>query len=123
MKIATYNIWNSESGMPYRENHIIDEILKVKADIICLQEVSGKAMVESIAEKAGYEYYFFDHYENDEEGLCILSKIPFAECDSWLHKANAIYASFEWNDKTIAVINLHLPWDSVAERSGKLQIS
>lgn len=120
MKIATYNIWNSENGMPYRENHIIDEILKVKADIICLQEVSGKVMAENIAGKAGYEYCFFDHYENEEEGLCILSKVPFKECDSWLHKTNAIYASFESNDKTVGIVNLHLPWDSVAEREREM---
>lgn len=25
MKIATYNIWNSENGMPYRSEYIVDE--------------------------------------------------------------------------------------------------
>ena len=26
MKIATYNIWNSENGMPHRSKYIVDEI-------------------------------------------------------------------------------------------------
>lgn len=120
MKIAAYNIWNSESGMPYRLQYIIDEILNISADILCLQEVSGKAVVENIAGKAGYKYCFFDHYENEEEGLCILSKVPFEESASWINKANAIYTSFKWNDKTVGVVNLHLPWDSVAERERQI---
>ena len=40
MKIATYNIWNSESGMPYRIKYIVNEIKLINADVICLQEVS-----------------------------------------------------------------------------------
>ena len=43
MKIATYNIWNSENSMPAREKYIIAEIQKVRADILCLQEVPNKA--------------------------------------------------------------------------------
>lgn len=39
MKIATYNVWNSDTGMPERENQIIDEINALDADIIALQEV------------------------------------------------------------------------------------
>ena len=43
MKIAIYNIWNSEEGMPYRSEYIISEIQEIKADVICLQEVRNKA--------------------------------------------------------------------------------
>lgn len=42
MKIATYNIWNSESGMPYRIKYIVNEIKLINADVICLQEVSSR---------------------------------------------------------------------------------
>lgn len=120
MKIATYNIWNSENGMPYRSKYIISEIQEMKADVICLQEVKSRAMAEEIAVKAGYQHCFFEHYQNDEEGLCILSKIPFEECDSWLDDTNAIYGSFLHNDKKISVINVHLPWDSEAERERQI---
>ena len=37
LKIATYNIWNSESGMPYRIKYIVNEIKLINADVICLQ--------------------------------------------------------------------------------------
>lgn len=120
MKIATYNIWNSDEGMPCRSKYIISEIQRMNADVICLQEVKNRAMAEEIAGKAGYQQCFFEHYQNDEEGLCILSKIPFGECDSWLDDANAIYCSFLHNDKKIAVINIHLPWDSEAEREQQI---
>lgn len=114
MKIATYNAWNSESGMPIRLNYIIDEIFNSDADIMCLQEVQNRNVAGNIAEGAGYKYWFFDSYRNNDEGLCILSRCPFEECVSWLDKANAIYCSFLWNNKRIAIVNLHLPWDSTA---------
>ena len=59
VRIATYNIWNSEEGMPQRENYIIDEIINCNADIVCLQEVHDKVQAEKIALKANYKYLFF----------------------------------------------------------------
>lgn len=120
MKIATYNIWNSENGMPYRTNYIIEEIRKIKADVICLQEVHNRQLSEDIAVKAGYQYWYFDSYPNNEEGLCILSNIPFDECGSWLNVLNAIYCSFIHNGKKFSIINIHLPWDSIAERERQI---
>ena len=40
MKLATYNIWNSSAGMPLRFTQIVNEIVNLDADIICLQEVT-----------------------------------------------------------------------------------
>ena len=77
MKIATYNIWNSESGMPYRIKYIVNEIKLINADVICLQEVSSRKLAEGIAANADYHYWYFD------------------------------------NSQKIAVVNVHLPWDSV----------
>lgn len=120
MKIATYNIWNSENGMPYRSEYIVEEITKIKADVLCLQEVHDQKLAEIIADHAGYQYWYFDNYQNAEEGLCILSCIPFEECDSWLDFSNAIYCSFLQNGKRFSVVNVHLPWDSVAERERQI---
>lgn len=120
MRIATYNIWNSKNGMPHRGRYIVDEIKKIKADIICLQEVCNGEMAENIAIKLGYQYWFFENFNNDEEGLCILSHIPFEECVSWLDDVNAICCSFLYDNKTISVINVHLPWDSVLERERQI---
>lgn len=49
MKIATYNIWNSEAGMFARKKAIQKEILDVGADVICLQEVEDCELAEMIA--------------------------------------------------------------------------
>ncbi len=50
MKIATYNIWDDEAGMPYRFRQIIEEIIKTDADIICLQEVRDEKQHRELAE-------------------------------------------------------------------------
>lgn len=120
MRIATYNIWNSENGMPHRNKYIVTEIKMINADVICLQEVPSKELAEIIAIKAGYQYWYFDNYPNDEEGLCIMSNIPFEDYDSWLNDSNAIYYSFLHNRKKISMVNVHLPWDSVIERERQI---
>ena len=120
MRLATYNVWNSKEGMPQREKYIIDEIANINAEIICLQEVRDRFQAEVIADKANYEYHFFDNYKDEVEGLCILSKIPFTKCSSWLNSTNAIYVSFMYKGKTIAVVNLHLSWDSCLKREQQI---
>lgn len=120
MKLATYNIWNSEEGMPARTETIWQEILKVGADLICLQEVADDKTAETIAAKAGFEYLFFDSYENEQEGLCIASKIPFEEKESWCYDTKAIFVCFHCRNKRIGIVNLHLPWDSVRERERQI---
>ena len=54
MKIATYNIWNSENGMSYRNKYIMSEIQKINVDVVCLQEVHNRKMAENIAINLGY---------------------------------------------------------------------
>lgn len=120
MKIATYNIWNSESGMPYRIKYIVNEIKLINADVICLQEVSSRKLAEGIATNADYPYWYFDNYLDNEEGLCIMAKMPFLDCETWIGEANAIYCSFFYNSQKIAVVNVHLPWDSVLSREHQI---
>lgn len=120
MIIATYNVWNSESGMPQRSKYIHNELQKVGADIVCLQEVQNLSMAQEIAHTTGYKYSYFEHYDDYEEGLCILSKIHFEKCECWLKDSNAIYASFLWNGKKVVIINLHLSCDSVKIREQQI---
>ncbi len=120
MKIATYNIWNSEQGMPERAQHILLEIRKTEADVICLQEVPHQAMAEEMAQEAGYPVCFFVPYPQEAEGLCILSRMPLRKKISCMETANAIFASFTQGGKQIGVLNLHLPWDSALERERQM---
>ena len=49
MRIATYNIWNTDKAVSERKSAILTEIKKVNADIVCLQEVMN------------YNYYKYIH--------------------------------------------------------------
>ena len=120
MKIATYNIWNSEAGMFARKKAIQKEILDVGADVICLQEVEDCELAEMIAGQTGLKFLFFQAYETGNEGLCIVSKIPLDKRESWCHDVNAIYADFYYQARRVAIVNLHLPWDSVWEREQQI---
>lgn len=113
--LATYNIWNSKEGMPFREKSIVKELKKINPDIICLQEVSDKELAERIATELEMESLFSD-MGNKEEGLCILYKYPMKEYNVWVAEGNAIYACFEIQTKKVGIANLHLPWDSILLR-------
>ena len=69
MRIATYNIWNSAIGMPERKQQLIEEIIKISADIICLQEVPNKAAHQDLVERCRYQFAVFHEHANEEEGL------------------------------------------------------
>lgn len=109
MKIAAYNIWNDSAGMPFRLGQITDEIISLNADIICLQEVGGIETHERLACVCGYEH---SHFQG-ETGLSILSRIPFESVRDNQYSAGV---KINLSEKTLAVINVHLPWDSVLKR-------
>lgn len=113
--LATYNIWNSSEGMPFKGECILAEISKVMPDILCLQEVKDKVLSEKIANELNMCCYFVN-YTAENEGICVLSKYPIIEKDSWIIDANAQYVRVEAENKSIGVVNLHLPWDSALNR-------
>lgn len=112
--LATYNIWNSDEGMPFRCECILHEIQKIHPDIVCLQEVQNKEMAQMLAVKLDMSY-FFASYENDEEGICVLSKYPITVKEDWMY-INAQYMTFQYESKIVGIVNVHLPWDSVIMR-------
>lgn len=120
MRIATYNIWNSKEGMPHRKKHVVEEIRKLNADIICLQEVTNRKLAEVIATESDYSFYYFEYYADEEEGLAILSRKPFVRSISLLDGANALMGVFEVHGKTVGIVNLHLPWDSTMKRAEQM---
>lgn len=112
--LATYNIWNSDEGMPFRAECIAKEIQKINPDILCLQEVKDKTMAYELADKLEMSCYFIS-YGNDEGGICLLSAYPIIEKEDWMY-VNAQYAAIQYNLKTLGIVNTHLPWDSVIKR-------
>jgi len=120
MKIATYNIWNSHDGMPYRTKHLAEEIEKINADIVCLQEVCDRKMAEDISKLNDYNFCCFENYFGENEGLAILSKSPFIRTVSLFGIANALIGLFEVCCKKLCVVNIHLPWDSPIKREKQI---
>lgn len=113
MKIASYNIWNSDTAMPLRAQQIYDEINFLDSDVICLQEVSTTIYNQFKEKTPNYPYTYFQEYEGESEGLAVLSKVPL---ESTVGLGCAIYVTFKLNNKLIKFINVHLPWASIIEK-------
>ena len=109
MKIATYNIWDSDMGMPIRFRQLTDEISKTKADIICLQEVSDAEKHHSLLKLCGYDH---SHWQS-QTGLSILSRYPIDKADDLEYGTSA---QIQLESKTLLVINVHLPWERASLR-------
>jgi len=113
MKIATYNIWNSDRGMPAREQLIVDEINDVDADVICLQEVKEEAYKMLKTKMKNYKYSYYHNLENEYDGLAVFSKYPVEynvgfDC--------AVSVTVDCNNLNFLIINVHLPWDSMLNK-------
>jgi len=113
MKIATYNIWNSQEGMPIRGQQIYEEIKNIDADIICLQEVA-LTVHQSLSKKfTQYENCYFMAHKDDDEGLAIYSKTPFI---SKGFSNSAVFVTTLVDGYVYKIINVHLPWDSILRK-------
>lgn len=109
MRIATYNVWNSDTGMPMRFRQLVGEIIGVRADIICLQEVSGHEKHKTFSSLCGYDYSCWQA----QTGLSILSRHPIDRSADFEYGTSA-YIQLE--GKTLLVVNVHLPWEKASLR-------
>lgn len=109
MRIATYNIWDSDAGMPARFEQIIEEITKVDADILCLQEVADREKHDRIAELSGYSC---SHWHK-QAGLSIMSRFPIEDVFT---DEFAAFACIAVEGRSVMTVNVHLPWDRISAR-------
>lgn len=109
MKIATYNIWDSDAGMPLRFGQIIDEICGTDADIICLQEVSDCEKCDSLSKHCRYDH---SHWHT-QTGLLILSRYPIEKTFDFEYGTSVCIQS---ESKRLLIINVHLPWEKASLR-------
>ncbi|MCH5324328.1 MAG: endonuclease/exonuclease/phosphatase family protein [Eubacterium sp.] len=109
MKIATYNIWNSDAGMPARFGQLADVIAGLGADIICLQEVASLKKHNELSELCKYGY---SHWQEQTE-LSVLSRYPINEVFDYKYGTAVL---IQCENKTLLLINVHLPWDKASER-------
>jgi endonuclease/exonuclease/phosphatase family metal-dependent hydrolase len=106
MKIASYNIWNDERGMPLREQQIVKEIQALDTDILCLQEVTAGAYDRLTREISAYGF----SCSQLDDGLAIFSKHPILAEKGIRY---ALLAAFAQENRTYLVVNVHLPSDSI----------
>ncbi len=110
MRIATFNIWNSDRGMPWRVQQVIGEIKKVDADVICLQEVKEDIYEKIKNEVSGYGYDYYHTLDDEYDGLLIMSKYPIS---TKRYTRCAILTTIKYEDDSYLVANLHLPSDDI----------
>ncbi len=127
MQIATYNIWNSVTDKTERQEILCQELNRVDADVVALQEVSA------IAEQ-GYPQYpqtVFRRYPEEgkeglgEEGLGFLSKFPVLSAEAGWEFSTALHncglrIKLRINESSVAVTNVHLDYKSVAVREAQI---
>lgn len=109
MRIATYNTWNSDAGMPIRFRQLVDAINGVQADILCLQEVENREKHLAIASLCRYSHACWQ----EKAGLSILTRYPMAKAADFAYGMSALVQA---EGKTFLVVNVHLPWESALSR-------
>ena len=113
MRIATYNIWNSDVGMPKRAEQIVRQIAQIDADIICLQEVKSVEYHSYLAKQLPYSYAVFHNHEREDEGLAVFSRFPLMESR---YVKNSALTLADTPCGVLLLANVHLPWESAWER-------
>lgn len=136
--IASYNVENlfdlKKQGNEYKEyipytkskwnkktfnkklNNLIKVIKDIDADIIALQEIENKYLIQLLLKKLpNYKYYSFSKYKNSSVGIGFLSKIKILENQNIEVKfSNKIYrpileSTFEVENKKFKIFNNHWP--------------
>ncbi|WP_368914977.1 endonuclease/exonuclease/phosphatase family protein [Exiguobacterium acetylicum] len=125
LSIATYNIWHHPYKCQERFAALCAEINQHQPDVLLLQEVMSTfhpdepfvSIAEHLAEATGYPYWMMDPYmDSPDEGLAILTKLPFERTDSSaaatanINHHCAIRIPFSIKGVRFAVTNIHFNW-------------
>src|SRR5690625_429026 len=135
MKIATYNIWNHPTVFDDRLHAMCEELIRVNADLVVLQEVpimisepkgQDQLFVEHLARRTGYEHYHFNPYPGNNEGLAILSRVTLEEAEYTGSRKDmisncAMRVTTNMNGVKIGVTNVHLNWKSALTREKEIR--
>lgn len=117
MRIATYNIWNCEENNELRFAQITDELVKINADIIALQEVPNKNYFDILLKNTKYEYGVFHSHCGEDEGLSVISKYPIVRST---YSNSAVIAVVNIKGCALSITNVHLDWLSPIKRENDI---
>lgn len=112
MRIASYNIWNSDTSIQ-RFSQIVEEINEIDADIMALQEVSNRNYHDELLKMCKYQYETFFSHCGEEEGLSVLSKYPIIDSK---YTDSALITDVKYKNFIFNISNLHLDWKSSLKR-------
>lgn len=131
MRIATYNIWNHDTLWQKRIEAICQEVKRVDADVVALQEVRSYeegSVAHDIAEATGYPFCVFHPYpDSPDEGLAFLSKVPLSSVEAiWeedVEESNfcATRVTLAFGGQEWGITNVHLNWRSVSIREHQIR--
>ncbi|MBS4203437.1 endonuclease/exonuclease/phosphatase family protein [Lederbergia citrea] len=120
--MATFNVWNNNDTWAMRKEAIINEIIRINADVIALQEVPCLQEIKFISKQVGINHYHFMQYQGEEEGLAILSKYPLEKISITNDVLNqcAQRVIVDLAGLNIGITNVHLNWKSVSTRETEI---
>jgi len=137
LRIATYNVWNAKRDWPRRLAATAEELTRLDADVVALQEAPveaspGLPIADYFREHTPYEHVVHLPYPGPAdkrewpEGLAFLSRLPLLDVranwddgqpteNSW--GARVVVA---WQGMTISVTTVHLDFRHAASRERHL---
>lgn len=137
LRVATWNVWWRFGPWEQRQPLIIDELRRVDADLICLQEVwgaGGTSAADVIGDALGYERIYVGLLEMEPGvgfGNAVLSRWPIAGSDHRplpAHGAptelrNVVRADIDGPRGRLQVFSTHLNWrfDHSAVRQAQVE--
>lgn len=122
MRIATYNIWVSETNFNRRLNLLAKVLNQARADFVALQEVRDKEVVNFLASSCGFPCALWKKYHDCNEGLAVLSNFPIIfHLTNWegagdTNNSFVLRTVVDYPGMQIGFTNLHLDSESAVNR-------
>ncbi len=130
LRLATLNLWNTDHLQIERLHAAAEELIRLDADVVALQEVrshladDGPADAASfLRERTGYGFAAFRPYPgHPEEGLAFLGKHPLHVVGTGSAAIDdcALRITVEIEGISLALTNVHLDYASVATRERQI---
>lgn len=114
MKIASFNIWNSNQNHDIRMQMLRQKLYELQVDVIALQEVRDEALVQKLSTFCDLPFYAWKKYEDCQEGLAILSKYPISDVVTnrdATRNNHIMSVTLTVDDAKWRITNVHLDWE------------
>jgi len=137
MRIATFNLWNSSVLWPARLKAACEELTRIDADVVALQEVPFAVgerdasylgnVADFISENTRNAYCVFRQYPDDTtEGVAFISKHPFSTVEAGWETSFTdlgdcgLRVTIDIKGLMVGITNVHLDYRSIATREKQI---